>query len=231
MWRRVTSITVWASKHMDIPLSPQQRYANFSISVFSLLLRRHSNQTQREKLSKGFFKKKNNSNFRHEIAPDVWFPCMLIGRGKAKACFRVILSFLIPMDTWILLSHQNIYLLKPLLPFFTARFICTIVVLLHVFILPTLHLCIRAKNRSSEISRVAKLPEKLRTDLETGLPWGSICHIRLSAGLLKITFVGRKELLWEQSGSQVKALSVQTSCLVSSQETVMVLFQVLCTFA
>lgn len=146
---------------------------------------------------------------------------MLIVRGKAKACFKRS-SFFFYTDIWVLLSSEKkkkIHLLIPLLLFFTTRFICTTVLLLCVFILPTIPLCVRAKYRSSEISRVVKLPQKLKADLEISLPWESVCYIRLSAGLLRCTFAGGKELHWEQSGSQVKTVPVQTSCSVTSGNT------------
>lgn len=85
-------------------------------------------------------------------------------RRQKNILKEFLFCFLIQMDTWALLSSQNIHLLTSFVLVFTTRFICVIVLLLHVFILPTIHLCIRAKNRSSEISGVVKLPEELKAD-------------------------------------------------------------------
>lgn len=62
------------------------------------------------------------------------------------------------------MSPQNIHLLTPFWLIVTAGFMCPIVLLLHVLVLPTIFLCIRVKNRSAQISGVVKLPEELRAD-------------------------------------------------------------------
>lgn len=143
----------------------------------------------------------------------------LLAEVRQKHVSRGVLSFFIQTSESSYLL-KKIHLLTLLLLFFTARFICNVLLLfLCVFILPTLPLCVRAKYRSSEISRVLKLPHKLKVDLETSLPWESVCYIRLSAGLLRCSFAGGKELHWEQSGSQVKPVPVHTSCSVTSGNT------------
>lgn len=81
---------------------------------------------------------------------------------------------------------------NPFLLVFAARFLCAVVLLLHVFILPTIHLCIRAKNRSAEISGVVKLPEELKADFGDWFTRRVCMSLKTSSRSAEMHLCGRK---------------------------------------
>lgn len=155
----------------------------------------------------------------------------MIGKVKAKACFKELIFYLIQKDTCALLSPKNIHLLTPFLLIFTSTLKCVIVLFFHVLILTIIHLCMRVKNRSSEISGVVELPEELKADFKDWLAQGVYMSHKTSSRSAEMHLCEGKRAAWGEIRIPVKALSVQTSCLVSPQKTLMGLFQVLCTFA
>lgn len=150
---------------------------------------------------------------------------------RQKHVLKKLFFYLIQKDTCALLSPKNIYLLRPFLLIFTSTLKCAIGLLLHVFILTTIHLCVRAKNRNSEISGVLKLPEELKADFRDWLAQGVYMSHKTSSRSAEMHLCGRKRAVLGAIGTPAKALSVQTSCLVSPQKTLMGLFQAFCTFA
>lgn len=125
---------------------------------------------------------------------------------------------------------KNIHLSTPFLLIFTSTLKCAIVLFFHVFILTTIHLCMRVKNRNSEISGVVELPEELKTDFKDWLARGVYMSRKTSCRSAEMHLCGRKGTAWGPVRIPVKALSVQTSCLVSPQKT-LGLFQILSIFA
>lgn len=156
---------------------------------------------------------------------------MSIGTVKAKACFKEVIFYFIQKDTCAFLSPKNIYLLTPFLLIFTSTLKCATALFFHVFILATIHLCLTAKRRSSEISGVVKLPEELKADFRGWLTREVYMSHKTCSRSAEMHLCGRKRAALGAIRIPVKALSVQSSCLVSPQKTLMGLFQVLCTFA
>lgn len=93
---------------------------------------------------------------------------------------------------------------------------------------PSLH---ERKNRSSEISGVVELPEELKAVFKDCLAQGVYMSHKTSSRSAEMHLCEGKRDAWGEIRIPVKALSVQTSCLLSPQKTPMGLFQVLCTFA
>lgn len=100
----------------------------------------------------------------------------------------------------------------PLPPLFTTSIIPSVIQSLYLYSSDPVSSALAQKNRSSEISSAAKLPEELSTDSRDWFTHESLCHIRLAGRLVKCTLAeGKKENIWEYSGRQ-NHFPVQPRC-------------------
>lgn len=99
--------------------------------------------------------------------------------------------FFIQMDTWALLSPQNIHLLTLYLSSLPDSYVPLFCYSMCLSWSP-LHLCIRVRNRSSEISGAVKLPEVLKADFEDWFTQKVYMSHKTSSRSAEMHLCGRK---------------------------------------